>query len=245
MPKAALKRTRTALASFETLVRKVKETFLLGRERIKQEMVRTYWQTGKYIHDHILHHQDRADYGKQVIPRLSERVGMSERTLQEMLQMYRHFPKIPRRGAELGWSHFRSLASIPDARVRKEFQKRAIEGNWTAEKLKSKIKVELSPSSEEGKDGSDGRAPDYSEITRPKLGILYTYRLISTIAGEGALKIDQGFRVYRREFNTRTKLKAGDIVESQRAQDGTYSAVKSERGAERPFHLQSLRGARC
>jgi|GEM_PF-6270730 len=30
-----------SIASFETLVRKVKETFLLGRERIEREMVQT------------------------------------------------------------------------------------------------------------------------------------------------------------------------------------------------------------
>ena len=42
MSKAALK--RSSLDSFEVLVRKVKETFLVGRERIKKEMIRIYWQ---------------------------------------------------------------------------------------------------------------------------------------------------------------------------------------------------------
>ena len=41
-------RRNSSIASFEVLVRKVKETFLLGRQRVKQEMVRTYWQTGNH-----------------------------------------------------------------------------------------------------------------------------------------------------------------------------------------------------
>ena len=231
MPNAVLKRSN--LASFETLVRKVKETFLIGRERIKQEMIQTYWQTGQYIHEHILHHEERADYGKQVIPRLSERVEMSERSLQEMLQVYRRFPQIPRGRAELNWTHLRKLASIPDKRLRDGFIKRAIEGDWTSDKLQSKMKAELR--SDSGTGGVKSSGPkDYSLITRPKLGLLYTYRLVTSTATR-ELKIDQGFSEYKSEIDLAGRFKAGDIAESRRLKDGTYSAVKSERTKEDLF----------
>src|SRR3989338_2745819 len=132
-----------SIASFETLVRKVKETFLLGRERIEQEMVQTYLQTGKYIHEHILYHEKRAGYGDKIISKLSERVGMSERSLSEILQVYRRIPSIPRSGAELKWSHLRKLAAISGDRLREEYTKRVIEGNWKAEKLIAVMKAEL------------------------------------------------------------------------------------------------------
>ncbi len=202
---------RSSLASFETLVRKVKETFLLGRKRVKEEMIRTYLQTGKYIHEHLLSHQDRADYGKQVVSKLAKRVEVSERTLHQVLQVYRSFPKIPHRGAELSWRVLRTLATIPDASLRQEFVTRAVEGKWTEERLRTKIKEELrpDPDSENGKAKSKGQAPDYSLIARPKLGTLYTYRLVRS-AASGELQIDQGFRVYRTERKFR--FKEGDIV---------------------------------
>ena len=42
-----------AIAAYETLRRKVKETLLLGQERIEQEKVRTYWETGRLINEYL------------------------------------------------------------------------------------------------------------------------------------------------------------------------------------------------
>ncbi len=130
--------TSTSIASFETLVRKVKETFLLGRKRIEEELVLTYLETGKYIHEHILHNKNRAGYGKEVLPKLSRRVAISERSLGEMLYVYREFPSISRTCAKLGWlgwSKLRKLATIPAGKLRDEFIKRAKEGRWDSRQL--------------------------------------------------------------------------------------------------------------
>lgn len=48
-----LKCSASSSASFEVLVRKVKETFALGRRRVRQEIVHTYWKAGRYIHAHM------------------------------------------------------------------------------------------------------------------------------------------------------------------------------------------------
>ena len=241
MPKTKIALKHSSIASFETLVRKVRETFLHGRERVKQEMIRTYWQTGKYIHEHILHHQKRADYGKKVIPRLAERVALSERTLQQVLQVYRRIPEIPNRGSELPWRVLRTLAAIPDNSLRKKFLQRAREGHWTGEKLRAKIKAEILSDSvnESGETGKQG-VPDYSEIARPKLGTLYTYKMARTPANGGELKIDQGFSTYKFDLKLASKLASGNIVESRKDADGNYAAVKSKRGAEDLFTYKAF-----
>ncbi len=225
-----------SLASFEVLVRKVKETFLLGRRRVKQAIVRTYWQAGKYIHEHILYHQDRADYAEKVILKLAERVEMSERSLDRVLKLYRELPKIPTSMSELDLTHLYSLATIRDEKTRNEFAKRAAEKNWNTRELRSKIKAELrsDPKSPDGKKGVKAAGPD-TELLKPKLGVLHTYRLIQSKPAQARPvreEIDQGFSVRRAAFKRKGKLRIGDVIESRKEKDGTYTAVKSSRGEE-------------
>ena len=89
------------LSSYAFLRKRVKEALLLGRLRIEQEKIKTYWQTGKLIHEHILEYKNRADYGRQVIKRLSEDLTVSERSLYETVQFARSFPILRARKIEL------------------------------------------------------------------------------------------------------------------------------------------------
>jgi len=44
---------------YAVLLNKVRKTLVEGQQRIEQERVRTYWETGKVIHIDILKHKDR------------------------------------------------------------------------------------------------------------------------------------------------------------------------------------------
>ena len=69
-------------------------------------------------------------------------------------------------------------------------------------------------------------------MLKPRLGILYTYRLIETKPAQSSpprLVIDQGFSCRRAAFKMRGKPRANDLVESLKEKDGTYAAVKSKR----------------
>ena len=72
----ALKPEQT-LASYPVLLRRVRLAFAEGRERaadaVEREKVRTCWETGKLILEHILLNEKRADYGKQVIKKTCRR----------------------------------------------------------------------------------------------------------------------------------------------------------------------------
>ncbi len=46
---------------------------------MEREKARTYWEVGGLIQAHLLANKDRAEYGKQLVPRLAKAVGISER----------------------------------------------------------------------------------------------------------------------------------------------------------------------
>lgn len=224
------------LASFEVLVKKVKETFRLGNQRINQEAFKTCWQAGKYIHEHILHHGERANYGDSAIIKLSQRVEVSDATLERALRVYREFPKIPSALRELGLTHFYSLTTIPDKKLRSEFGKRAVEGEWSTRELAAKIKKELRYDS---KISNGKKKPQIAgtalDLLKPKLGILYTYKMIESKpaqANPGRLKVDLGFSVHRIDFRMNGKLQAEDIIESVKSKSGIYTVMKSKRSEE-------------
>jgi endonuclease YncB( thermonuclease family) len=75
--------------------------------------------------------------------------------------------------------------------------------------------------------------PDHSSL-EPQLGALYTWRLVRTPA-ENRLKVDQGFRIYKTAFESGLKLRANDIVESQKTKAGVYRLIRSRRGEKSLF----------
>lgn len=84
---------------------------------VDQEKVREAWEIGKLIDTHVLQHKERADYGKQVMKRLAEDLGMSETELRYMLQFARTYP-IHRPADELSWSQYQALLAVNDSKER-------------------------------------------------------------------------------------------------------------------------------
>ena len=82
-------RHNQGLASYASLVRRVREAFARGRKRAREaferEKVRTSWEIGKLINEHILLHKARADYGKKVAKRLSVDLSIGVTELHYMM----------------------------------------------------------------------------------------------------------------------------------------------------------------
>jgi hypothetical protein len=79
-----------------------------------------FWQIGKRINEEILHNK-RAEYGKQIVPilaeRLSEKQGRNfeEKNLRRMLQCAEQFPDkkiVVTLSRQLTWSHFLVLLPL-------------------------------------------------------------------------------------------------------------------------------------
>ncbi len=233
------KNSNGSLASFEVLVRKVRETILVGQQRIEQEKVQTYWKTGQYINRHILLNKNkRADFGDRTIAKLAERVGVHISVLRRCKLFAEKFP-ISAARHQLTWTHFRTLLPVEDDKTRLELTERANRGAWSTDKLESVIRSELRYPISGALDGdskkpADGKGSAFSDLRllKPKLGVLYTYRLIESKpvqANPGRLKVDLGFRVHQIEFTMRGELKAGQVIESRKQESGSYSVVPSKR----------------
>lgn len=223
-----LKKTEN-VASYAGLREQVRQALLLGQARIEQEKVRTYWETGRLIHTHILTNNTRtAVYGKQLIVRLAKDLGVGETLLRRCSQFYQTFKKIPAGRHEslppLSWTHYRTLITVDDEDRREQLAKRAEESRWTAEYLENEIK-KIRPRP---------LAPP-TPLT-PRKGTLYTYRLIrpeKIHTGKAALLIDLGFSSCRdASMKGADHFKAGDIAASEWLEADTYRLVKPASASE-------------
>ncbi len=211
------------VATYDELIHEVRDTFVRGSERaqdaIERERVQTYWEVGKLIDEHILLHKERAEYGAQVMKRLSTDLKISDTELHYMVQFARAYP-IDRPVGQLSWSHYQKLLSVNDPMQRDELVQKSIEKKWTRNELADEIKKIKS------RDPKAVSEEPAQELVAPIKGKLNTYRIISTSSPEVEaektkpedLRIDLGFsnyleipKKYRRQF------KEGDIVQSKKS----------------------------
>ena len=200
---------RDSASPFKTLVRKVRETFVLGMQNIEQEKVRTYWKAGEHIQKYILLNKTRADLGDRTIEKLAERIEVNKSILQRCRQFAEKYPVVAT-WRQLTWSHFRLLIPIFDEKTRLEMTERANREGWTVEKLESKIRVVRSLESKNGNEGKSQKTK--SVLFRPKLGKLNVYKIIKS--EEDELLLDLGFSAScGLAEEERKKFSEGDFVE--------------------------------
>src|SRR3989338_9308896 len=112
---AVTPKSERSLFGYVTLRNRVREALRLGRvraeEAVEREKVRTSWEIGKLIHEHILSNRARANYGEQVIKHLSSDIGVSSTELKYMLEFARTYPIGPSTG-QLSWGHYRELLAV-------------------------------------------------------------------------------------------------------------------------------------
>ena len=109
---------------------------------INNTIVKTYWEIGKYITKVI---GDRAEYGKQLLIYLSERLSnefgssYSVRNLWYMKQFYNAFPIVNALRSQLSWTHYRLLMRIENLKQREFYLNECVECNWTSRQLERQI----------------------------------------------------------------------------------------------------------
>jgi hypothetical protein len=96
-----------------------------------------FWQIGKRINEEILHNK-RAEYGKQIVPELSEKLSekhgrnFEEKNLRRMLQFAEQFPDkkiVSPLATQLTWSHFIELLPIETIEAKLFYANMAIDEN--------------------------------------------------------------------------------------------------------------------
>ena len=226
-------RSKVKARDYGELLQRVRQTISRGKARaqdaVEREKVRTSWEIGKLILDHVLNHassekiakssrtvvgasattkhillnKKRADYGKEIVKRLSKDLSISDTELYYMMEFARTYP-IFRTCGKLSWAHIQSILRINDVQEREAFSKLIEKENWTVEKTRREV-TKLKAA----KQISVTESPQ-DELLVPIRGKLDTYQIKNI---EGRLAIDLGFSCYSDlPEKYKNKFKEGDIV---------------------------------
>lgn len=121
----------------------VRQVIVLGKQRAEQaverEKVRTCWQVGNLILEHILLNKKRGKYGAEVLKRLARDLKVGIRELRYMVEFARTYPKL-HTSAVLSWAHYKVLLGVNDKQAREEISARAVKGDWSVAKLRAEMK---------------------------------------------------------------------------------------------------------
>ena len=190
MSKSALAR-KVIPRTYAELRHGVEETLLTGQRRIEEAKVRTYWETGRLIHEHLLGYEDRADYGAQVMGKLGNDLDVSDRLLYQCLQFVRAFPILHAR-AELGWAHYRVLGRVEDKTQRGQMEAEAAKNGWTSRQLEDRIRPLTLLKANNG-DAVERILTGAAKPLAPKRG---TVGLCNIVGPAESLSVDLGFTSY-------------------------------------------------
>lgn len=118
-------------------------------QSVNTALVGRNWLIGYRIAEEELKGNDRADYGVQIIKKLSKELkkeygkGFELRNLYYFLQFYKTFPNIlhsvSAKSKMLSWTHYKILLQIEDVRAREWYTKEAIEQTWSVRTLQRNI----------------------------------------------------------------------------------------------------------
>ncbi len=209
--------------TYANLKKEVGEALESGRRRaqeaVEQEKTRTYWEVGRLIDAHVLQSQERGDYGKKVLSRLSEDLNTNQTLLYYALQFARAYENFPAPG-KLTWSHYRALLPVKDEGARKELETQAEEWGWSSRRLEEAAAGDRKLSS--------GRPDEpQGKLTKLKPGEPYRYRLFRSQApgaNPDGLLIDLGFSTYLELPSSSKRFFSEEIVYSQKKTGGTGTA---------------------
>jgi endonuclease YncB( thermonuclease family) len=215
MPNAARREDLASLADYPVLLARVRETFVLGQQKAEELKVQTYWEAGRLIHEHLRHHQDQAGYGKQLMLKLARGLGVGDELLYRMLRFYEAFP-ISSGRRKLTWTHYRTLARLPDKKKRLEIEAIATRENWNAEKLEKHISFLTAGAtnatlSQDEANGGRPQGPRRVQLLEPKRGTTGIYRIVAD--GDG-LAVDLGFTSYQALNSRSSRRKEAQTSES-------------------------------
>ena len=110
-------------------------------------LTQLFWQIGKRINDEILLNK-RADYGKQIVVTLSEKLmtrygrSFEEKNLRRMLQFneqFEDFSIVVTLSRQLSWSHFLVLLPIKQAEAKQYYANLSSIEYWSVRDLRKQI----------------------------------------------------------------------------------------------------------
>ena len=111
------------------------------------------WLIGYRIAEEEIDGSDRAEYGANIIKKLSKELtaqygkGYDRSNLYHCLRFYKEFPQIVDTACRqshirLSWSHYRALLQVADSDARSWYEKEAYEQTWSVRTLQRNINTQ-------------------------------------------------------------------------------------------------------
>ncbi len=214
--------------SYMILLKKVRGILLDGQNQIAQIKIRIYWETGNAILRDMLDNKARAQYGTEVIAKLSRDLGLSQTLLTRCVKFAKTYPKlqISAISPKLKWSHFCELLKITDEDKRAYLETDIQSKGLSAQELSALVKQEKTS---KVIDLPAKKTPQDS-LLKPLRGLLYHYKVVRrpdvAPVGESDLLLDVGFRNFEKvNIRAAAQLAQGDIVRSS-FKEGQYRFAK-------------------
>ena len=117
--------------------------------QINNTLVETNFMIGKIIVENELNGNIRAEYGKEILSKLSKKLtskfgkGFSISGLYNMKLFYEKYKKFQTVSGKLSWSHYCYLIYIEDDDERNFYEKECINSKWYVRELKRQIDSSL------------------------------------------------------------------------------------------------------
>ena len=119
-------------------------------QSVNLALVERNWLIGYRIAEEELNGEDRANYGTEIIKKLSKDLkeeygkGFDARNLYYFLNFYKTFPNIlnavsSKSKTLLSWTHYRTLLQVLDKEAREWYEKEALSQTWSARTLQRNI----------------------------------------------------------------------------------------------------------
>jgi predicted nuclease of restriction endonuclease-like (RecB) superfamily len=139
--------------NYNKLLERIGETIETARQNayraINTELVKANWQIGRHIVEYEQHGSERAEYGSELLTRLSKDLrlrfgkGFGRRNVLDMRRFYIAYPIWQPVVAKLSWTHFTILLGVSDEAARKFYEKQSINENWSKRELARQIDSSL------------------------------------------------------------------------------------------------------
>ncbi|MCE5332292.1 MAG: DUF1016 N-terminal domain-containing protein [Bacteroidales bacterium] len=139
--------------NYEILLERISEVYTRGRNNaaiaVSQYLVETYWNIGQYIVEFEQEGNLRAEYGKELLPKLSKDLslslgkGFSLSNLIRMRQFYSTYPIYAELPHKLSWTHWVELLKIDNDLERSFYLNQSITESWSTTELIRQKKTSL------------------------------------------------------------------------------------------------------
>ncbi len=195
--------------TYAELRRRVQTALLVGQRQIEAAKVRTYWETGRLISEHLRLHEQRPEYGTEVMLRLANDLEIHQSVLYRCVGFARAFP-IFATWRKLTWAHYRLLIQVEDKKQRRALTVEADRKGWTVRQLVEHLRpIALLKGSSNGNGAGSNGSGTHKPLV-PKRGTVGIYQIV---ANGDSLALDLGFTSYLDLTEAQARgLKAGSLV---------------------------------